>query len=256
MSKYNLIGKKLSHSFSPLIHNEILKYYHDDSSYSLIECEEDELFHYVKKGKEGLYKGFNVTIPYKIKIMKYLDYIDDNALKIGSVNTIKFLNGKAYGYNTDYYGFMEELKYYNINPKNKECYILGTGGASLAINSVLTDLGGKTVFVSRNKIDDNTISYLDLKNKNIDLLVNTTPVGMHPNIDNCPVDDDIIKKSKVVIDIIFNPLKTKLLIKANSNYNGLYMLVYQAIKAEEIWHDLEFKNTKDLYKKIEGEIYE
>lgn len=256
MNKYNLIGEKLSHSFSPLIHKEILKYYHDDSSYGLIECSPDELFQYVKKGKEGLYKGFNVTIPYKIKIMEYLDFIDDKALKIGSVNTIKFEGGKAYGYNTDYYGFKQELEYYKINPKNKDCYILGTGGASLAVSSVLSDLGGNVTFVSRNKDNSNTITYDKLSEKNIDILVNTTPVGMYPKIDSAPVEDNIINKAKCVIDIIFNPLQTKLLEKANSSYNGLYMLVYQAIKAEEIWHDLEFINTNDLYKMIEGELNE
>ena len=250
MTKYNLLGEKLSHSFSPLIHNEILKYYHDDSSYGLIECSKDELFNYVKEGKEGKYKGFNVTIPYKIEIMKYLDYIDPDALKIGSVNTVVFKDNKAYGYNTDYYGFKEELNYYNINPENKDVYILGTGGASLAVKKVFDDLGANVTFVSRNKKDKNIISYDELEKRNIDILANTTPVGMYPNIDDTPVDINIINKSKVVIDIIFNPLETKLLNLAKSKYNGLYMLIFQAIKAEELWHNEKYLEVDKLYQMV------
>ena len=187
--------------------------------------------------------------------MKYLDEITPEAKEIGACNTIAYKNNKLIGYNTDYYGFKEEVIYNKIDVKGKECYILGTGGASLALYKALVDLGGNVFFVSRNPLNDKMISYEGLKNKNPYLIVNSTPVGMYPNIDNSPLEKQIINKSKYVIDIIFNPLKTKLLKDANSDMNGLFMLVGQAIKAEEIWHDIKYeKSIIELLKRIEMKI--
>ncbi len=243
MKKFGLLGYPLSHSYSPLIHNKLFKMLNKDYEYFLIECQENELKDKIDLLKKGIYSGFNVTIPYKKKIMEYLDEISPEALKIGAVNTIAYIDGKAVGFNTDYYGFKDEVKYYNIDVENKNCYILGTGGASLAVNKALLDLKANTYFVSRNKIGDNIISYEELLSKDIFLLVNTTPVGMYPNIDKSPVSLDIVKKSKYVMDIIFNPNITKLLSDAKSNMNGLYMLVKQALKSEEIWQN---DNYNDL----------
>lgn len=234
--KFGLLGAKLGHSLSPLIHNEILKHLGIDATYELIELSIDDLENQIAKIKSGEYYGYNVTIPYKKEVMKYLDEISDEAKAIGSVNTIALVDGKVVGYNTDYYGFYETIIYNNIEVKNKNCYILGTGGASLAINKVLKDLGGNVTYVSRTP-NNNSISYDELINKEIDLLVNTTPVGMYPNTGESPVSKDIALKAKVVVDIVFNPLKTQLLIDSNSDFHGLYMLVGQAIKAEEIWHN-------------------
>lgn len=242
MKKYGLLGYPLSHSYSPLIHNRLFEILNADYEYSLIECQENELKDKIDLLKKGIYSGFNVTIPYKKKIIEYLDDISPEAKKIGAVNTIAYINGRVVGFNTDYYGFKEEVKYYNIDVTNKDCYILGTGGASLAINKALLDLGGNTYFVSRNKVEDNIISYQELANRDIYLLVNTTPVGMYPNINNSPLSIDIVNKSKYVMDIIFNPSITKLLSDAKSEMNGLYMLVYQALKAEEIWQNNSFSD--------------
>ena len=236
MKKYGLLGEKLSHSFSPIVHNYVFDKLNIDASYELIECKEEELINYVNLIKSGVYSGYNVTIPYKKTIMKHLDVIDDKALKIGSVNTVYFKDGKVIGTNTDYDGFLKTLEYYKIDILNKNCYVLGTGGASLAIAAVLNDLGGNVTYVSRNP-KDNVIGYDELDNRSIDVLVNTTPVGMYPNVDACPVSKKVIDNSKIVIDIIFNPKVTKLLEYANSEINGLYMLVLQAFKAEEIWQD-------------------
>ena len=255
MKNYALLGEKLSHSYSPIIHKEIFKAYNLDANYSLLECKKEELEGIINSLREGKYDGFNVTIPYKIEVMKYLDIISDEALKIGSVNTIAYKDGKIIGYNTDYYGFYNELKYYNIDVKNKNCFILGTGGASLALYRALVDMGGIVKYVSRSPKNDNTITYDELENKNIDLLVNATPVGMYPNIGNSPVSFDIAKKAKNVVDIIFNPKRTKLLLDSNSNYNGLLMLVGQAVKAEEIWQDKDYPaDIKDLLKEIEIKV--
>ena len=255
MKKYALLGEKLSHSYSPLIHNKIFKTYGIDANYSLLECKKEELEGIINSLRTGEYSGFNVTIPYKIEVMKYLDVISDEAKAIGSVNTIAYQDGKVVGYNTDYYGFYNELIYYNVPVKNKNCFILGTGGASLALHKALIDLGGNVKYVSRNPKNSDTISYDELNELNIDLLVNSTPVGMSPNVGVSPVSVDIAKRSKYVVDIIFNPKRTQLLLDSNSNMNGLLMLVGQAVKAEEIWQNRKYPNDViELLKEIEAII--
>lgn len=252
MKKYALLGEKLSHSYSPLIHNEIFKDLNIDASYELIELKIEDLKPQLEKLKSLEYSGYNVTIPYKVEIMKYLDIISDEALKIGSVNTVALENGKLVGYNTDYYGFYEQLKHFNVEVKDKNCFILGTGGASRAIYKVLIDMGGIVKFVSRNPKDDLSIGYDRLDKEKIDIIVNTTPIGMYPKTGVSPIDKSIAKRSKNVVDIIFNPRKTQLLIDANSDMDGLYMLVGQAIKAEEIWQNKKYTlNIPDLLKRIE-----
>ena len=255
MKLYGLLGAKLGHSYSKIIHNNLFKLLKIDAKYELLECEEKELKDYITKLKNGDYQGFNVTIPYKKIIMNYLDEIDEKALSIGSVNTIYLKDNKVIGTNTDYDGFLATLESNKIEVLNKNCYILGTGGASLAVNKVLKDLGGKTIFVSRNPKGEQ-ISYQELATKKIDLLVNTTPVGMYPNVDASPVEDEVVFKSKVVIDIIFNPLKTKLLSKAKIGINGMEMLLMQAIKAEEIWQQIKIAVDLDKLLVIEGEVDE
>lgn len=250
--KFALLGEHLSHSYSPLIHSEIFKDMNIAATYELRELKVDELKSAIDDLRNHKYNGYNVTIPYKKEIMKYLDEISAEAKEIGSVNTIANVNGMIVGYNTDYYGFYNELLHFNVDIKNKDCYVLGTGGASLAIYKALVDLGGNVFYVSRNPKNDVTISYDELINRNIDVIVNTTPVGMYPNVGVSPLEKDITKKARFVLDIIFNPRQTQLLLDANSKMDGLFMLVGQAIKAEEIWHNRSYNNSIDsLLKKIE-----
>ena len=253
--KYALLGEKLGHSFSPIIHKEIFKDLNIDAEYELKEIKKEEIKDTLDLLKKGIYNGYNVTIPYKKEVMQYLDEITPEAKKIGAVNTIAYKFGKLIGYNTDYYGFKEEVLFNKIDVKNKECYILGTGGASLALHKALIDLGGNVLFVSRNPLNDITISYEELKNKKPYLIVNATPIGMYPNVDSSPIEKDIINNTKYVMDIIFNPLQTKLLKYANSKMNGLFMLVGQAIKAEEIWQDMKYElSIENLLKRIEMKL--
>ena len=255
MKTYALLGEKLSHSHSPLIHTEIFKDLNVDARYIKLECSSSELEGIINGLRTNEYSGFNVTIPYKKEVMKYLDEIDSSAKKIGAVNTIAYKNGKIIGYNTDYFGFKNELIYFNVLCNNKDAYILGTGGASLAVYRALLDLGANVYFVSRNPKDDKTISYEELENRNIDILVNATPVGMYPNVDASPVDEKIAKRAKYVLDLIFNPKITKILEYAGSKMNGMYMLVGQAIKAEEIWQDTVYSiGIEELVKRIEAMI--
>ncbi len=240
MKKFGLLGEKLGHSYSKIIHEYVFKQKQMDHTYELIEVEKEQLKDTIELLKNDTFSGYNVTIPYKKEVMQYLDFIDPSALSIGSVNTIIFEDGLLKGYNTDYYGFINELKYYNIEVLNKDCYVLGTGGSSLAIKKGLADLGGNVYSVSRTK-DETTITYEELTDKKIDLLVNTTPIGMYPNVDESPIDIDIASKCGYICDIIYNPKLTKLMSYNKNSYNGLLMLIGQALKADEF-----FLRTKDI----------
>ena len=226
--KCGLIGRKLSHSYSPKIHS-----YFSNYEYKLYELEPNELESFMKSSDLD---AFNVTIPYKKDVIPYCNKLSVGAERIGAVNTIiKEKDGTLSGYNTDYYGFLYMLNSTDVGVKGKKAIILGSGGASLTCQVVLKDLGAsEVVVISRNS--ENNYNNLN-KHFNAEVIVNATPVGMYPNIDQCPVSLNVINNSKVVMDIIFNPKITKLLEYAKSNINGLYMLVLQAIKAEEIWQN-------------------
>ena len=253
--KFGLLGEHLTHSYSPLLHKELFKLKNIDATYELIEIKENEIKDYINKIRTGEYSGFNVTIPYKKEVMKYLDVIDDAACEIGAVNTIYMRDGVVCGTNTDYFGFIEELKYYNIDVKNRSCLVLGTGGASLAASKALLDLGAEVKFVSRKPVDGQ-LSYQDLEKTDLDIIVNTTPVGMYPNIDNSPLTKEVAARANVIVDIIFNPQVTKLMSYNKNSYNGLMMLLMQGAKSEDIWLNKTYDiNYKEIYKKLEEVVY-
>jgi shikimate dehydrogenase len=254
MKVFALLGEHLGHSYSPIIQKKLFEQKGLDYDYKLLEIKKDEIKETLDKLRNGEYAGFNVTIPYKKEVMQYLDEIKDEALAIGAVNTIKCENGKLVGYNTDYYGFSDELKYYNIDVFNKTCYVLGTGGASLAVKKALGDLGGKVVSVSRTKSDD-TITYDMLDIKNDEIVVNTTPLGMYPNVDASPLKEEDARKALAIVDIIFNPSVTKLMSYNKNSYNGLLMLIGQACKAQDIWLSKHYDVDYDyMIKYVEGVI--
>lgn len=255
MSKFGLLGGRLGHSFSVDIHNEYYNIICEKSTYELIEIpESDDVEDFIKSLSEKGFSGINVTIPYKTLVMDYLDYISEEAKKIGAVNTITVENGRLKGYNTDYFGFGEMLDKYDVDVKNKNVYVLGTGGASKAISALCEDRGAKVIFVSR-KPSYNAISYEELKSDNGGILVNCTPVGMYPDIDSSPVDN--VDNFDAVVDIVYNPPKTKLMKLAHDcgikNVNGLYMLVSQAVCAENIWHGVD--SEPDITEKIFHKLY-
>lgn len=260
---YGLIGRKLSHSFSPIIHQKILKALQMDGKYGLYETEPENLGALILKLKHLNLIGANVTIPYKIDIMPYLDSISSKATSIGSVNTISFESGKLIGDNTDYDGFKMMMDYYDIAMKNKNTLILGTGGASKAIIQCLIDSGAKNItLVSRNPMnavsshDLEVISYEAVTQTAKDLIINCTPSGMYPNIDDSPLAKTQIEGAEAVVDLIYNPTETKLMTMAQSlrikNINGLLMLIGQAIKAQEIWNKTTL--SKDMVKQLYQEI--
>lgn len=256
MKCFGLIGNPLGHSFSPLIHKHLFGIKNIDASYKLLETTPENLKKRIDELKSAEYDGFNVTIPYKIEIMKYLDEISPEALAIGSVNTICMKNGKVVGYNTDYFGFKRELEYYNIKVEKQNAYVLGTGGASKAITKALENMNANVTLVSRHP-KNNIIGYEDLKSKKIDLIVNTTPVGMYPHMDDSPLDEEIASKAKCIVDIIFNPSKTKLMSYNKNSYNGLLMLIFQAAEAEDIWLDKVYDiDYNKIIEDVRGDIGE
>lgn len=265
---YGLIGEKLGHSFSPFIHSLIFKQMKIEGHYDLFEVNENDLEKAIIGLKALGAKGVNVTIPYKVNVMKYLDDISKEAKKIGAINTICFKDGKCIGYNTDYYGFGMMLKRNGININNKKAVILGTGGASKAVCQYLIDNDAREIiFVSRNKnrkLDNKyeLIDYEDIKEIDGDIMINCTPCGMYPNIDKSPVEIKNLESFNAVVDLIYNPKETLFIKYAKKigikNVNGLYMLVGQAIKAQELWqeicidteiYDIVYQETyKKLYK--------
>lgn len=259
MEFFGLIGEKLSHSISPEIHNNLFKELNIEGAYKLCPIEKSEINNLTTCIKTIGIKGVNVTIPYKEEIIKYLDFISDEAKEIGAVNTIYLKDNKLYGYNTDYYGFGKMLDVNNISYVGKDIVILGAGGAAKAIYQFFKDNKPNNIYVvSREKnksfLDAKVIDYNDLEKVKGDILVNTTPVGMYPNVNKCPVSEEVINKFSDIVDIIYNPEETLLLKLGNKlnkkTCNGLYMLVGQAIKAEEIWNNIKVEDS------ISNKIYE
>lgn len=234
--QFGLLGRSLKHSYSPQIHSFL-----GDYQYDLIELEPNELDSFFTKKD---FKGINVTIPYKKEVMKYCDFLSENAEKIGSVNTIVNKDGKLYGYNTDYYGFKYMIESINTEINNKKAVILGSGGASVTCKAVLNDLQADEV-ITVSRTGENNYSNLS-KNFDAQIIVNATPVGMYPNIDESVIDLNDFTQCEYVFDLIYNPEKTKLLQNAcnlGKKYsNGLTMLVVQAKVAAQLFLD---KNIND-----------
>lgn len=243
MNKLGLLGKNISYSFSRTYFKEKFKKEQiTNTTYENFDIESIDLFPSIIKNTQNL-KGMNVTIPYKQAVMPFLDEINEKAAKIGAVNTIKITkSGKLVGYNTDCYGFKKSIKQH-LKPQHNKALILGTGGASKAIAYTLNELNINFNYVSRNIRNGITFSYDTLTEKDIEnhlIIVNCTPLGTFPNIEDCPnIPYSAITKNHVLFDLIYNPEETKFLNhgkqKGATIINGLKMLEQQAEKAWDIW---------------------
>ena len=266
MEFLGVLGEKLPHTYSPIINKRIMELINVEGAYKKFELPRGNMQKFIDGVKTLDIRGFNVTIPYKEEVMSFLDYISDEAKNIGAVNTVVNKDGKLCGYNTDYFGFHSTLKIANIDVKGKRAVILGSGGASKAIREVLLDDGAKEVYIvsrypqysSDNSKDKRVklINYDELAKVNGYLLVNSTPVGMYPKVCVSAVGDEIIEKFQAVVDIVYNPTETEILRRARSlgkiSIGGLYMLVGQAVKAEEIFHQIEI--DKEIINIIYNEL--
>ena len=250
MDKYGLIGNPLGHSFSKSYFNEKFENENIDAEYLNFEIPSIENLVEVIDSNPEL-KGLNVTIPYKEKVISYLDYVSPEARAIGAVNVIRVTHkGKGVvlrGYNSDVIGFTKSIEPL-LDKSHRKALILGTGGASKAVNYGLKSLGLETVLVSRFK-RPNTIQYEDIDAdviKDYNVIVNCTPVGMYPNVDNCPkLPYDAMDTHTILYDLIYNPDETLFMHKGAEKgatvKNGLEMLLLQAFASWEFWNGKEQK---------------
>lgn len=247
MKKFGLLGRKLSHSYSPQIHK-----FFDNYEYKLYEKEPEDLDKFLLDCELD---GMNVTIPYKKDVIKYCSSLSKQAEKIGAVNTlVKKADGSFSGYNTDYFGFLYMIKSINADIKSKKAIVLGTGGASLTCQAVLDDLGAKEIIVISRNGENN---YKNIANHyDAQVIVNATPVGMYPNVNDSILDLSHFKSCETVLDLIYNPEKTMLLKQAENlglNYsNGLSMLIAQAKQSAEYFLDKTIDD--EIIEKISKEI--
>ncbi len=282
-----LIGHPVGHSLSPAIHNNLAEYMNINMAYLAYNVEDNQLEYAVKGGQALGLIGFNVTVPYKVQVMNYLKEVDDVAKKIGAVNTLVKVDGGYKGYNTDYFGFIESLKSDGVEVKDQNVILLGSGGVSNAIVAALVHLEAKNVLIINRNIEkarnlkerfetaktmisiislkDDIISFMDIVRDKYDveqglfdskwICIQATSVGMHPNDDDVVIDNpEFYSRIKIGYDVIFNPENTKFmqLVKDSGGkaYNGLKMLLYQGVKAFELWNEVEVSDADvdKLYK--------
>ncbi len=222
-----LLGRKLGHSYSPQIHASL-----GDYTYSLFEKEPQELQAFL--GSDA-FTGLNVTVPYKKAVIEYLDELSPRARRLGAVNTVvRRPDGSLIGHNTDYFGFACMVRQSGLSLAGKKVLVLGSGGASSTAVAVLEELGAQAVVISRS--GENHYGNLSL-HRDASMIVNTTPVGMYPNVGDSPVSPGLFPHLEGVLDVIYNPARTKLLLEAEQlgipAMNGLLMLVAQAKESAE-----------------------
>ncbi|MCD8096015.1 MAG: shikimate dehydrogenase [Ruminococcus sp.] len=253
--RYAILGQTLGHTMSPPIHKALFELKGREFSYEVIELEPSELGEMDVKLNE--LKGVNVTIPYKVKIIDFLDELGETAKRYNSVNCIDCKDGKRIGYNTDCVGFLEAIRAMEVNLSG-EALLIGCGGvgrmmaieaalagARLTIAVLESDLPLAEQTLKEIKVMKPNASVKIVLNTEIDaaahydLLMNASPVGMYPKVDACPVSDEVIRASDAVFDVVYNPGQTQLLKKAKEYgkrcAGGMAMLVWQAVKAHEIW---------------------
>ncbi len=251
--QYGLIGKKLGHSFSKEIHEQIENY-----TYTLKELTQEELDAFMQS---KAFKAINVTIPYKETVIPYLDHLSNRAAKIGAVNTIVNHDGKLYGYNTDCLGLKALIDKACIDLKNKKVVVLGTGGTQKTAVAVAQEAGAEKVICVSRCEKEGAVTYDKMYESysDSDIIINTTPCGMYPDCNSSPVDIDRFPNLVGVVDVIYNPLRTRLVsdalkrgIKATG---GLYMLVSQAVFAAEKFTGKTYEHSviDNIYRDINAE---
>jgi shikimate dehydrogenase len=270
---YLLLGHPVEHSWSPIMHNIALEHHGIDAKYYAIDVQNNELTDLASFFNGDLFLGANVTIPYKQSIADYMDNINSSAREIGAINTIVKNEYQLKGYNTDYAGFIDPLQAYEFELEGASAVIFGTGGAARAIVYGLTKMGvGEIFLVSRSP--GRIASYRDYRQVQIVsyenwtsfadealLIVNATPLGMHPKINSSPVRDQEkhYLEAKICYDIVYNPVETTFLKQASKvgaqTIDGLEMLIQQGSKSFELWtgHPFPVNIIRDtLYEKLKN----
>ena len=260
-NSYALLGNSIKHSISPMIHEFIMRKNNCCSEYEIIDAEKNNLKNVIELLKSKNI-NFNVTVPYKETVLEYLDEIDKTCTDIGSVNTVKNVNGKLIGYSTDNYGFAKACELQNVKLENKTVSIIGSGGTARILAYECVRQGANTFIIARNKAAADDIC----KNGKItagndkdltssDIIINTTPVGMWPKNENHFIDIDKMKNVQFIFDAIYNPICTKLIINAKNAgvkaVGGLDMLISQAELSQKIWNS--FTLTDSQHKQLKAE---
>ena len=245
-----LLGRKLGHSYSPAIHSQLADY-----RYELFEKEPEELEEFLKTGD---FTGINVTIPYKKDVAALCDELSDRAQKLGAVNTVvKQTDGTLIGHNTDYFGFHSLVSYSGLNVSGKKVLVLGSGGASATAVHVLQELGADVVIISRNGVNNYNNLHM---HADAAVIVNTTPVGMYPNVGVSPLDLDQFTQLEGVLDTVYNPARTQILLDAEARgliaVNGLWMLVAQAKESAEWFSEQLINDSKiaEIHHKLQQKM--
>lgn len=265
-----LLGHPISKSLSPIIHNYSFEENEVNARYVAFDVDKNALKYAVNGIKALNIQGFNVTIPHKVDIIKLLDEIDEEANLLGAVNTVKNVNGKLTGFNTDGRGFIQALQNNNIDIKDKNITIIGAGGAARAITMTMAKDGARSIQVANrtvekakkiayeisSKFQNVVTSWTDIQNINtvdMDIVVNCTSVGMYPDAESFIIDPCIFNKNALICDIVYKPTLTKFLnVAKQSGYRimgGIDMLIYQAILSEQIWLDKKINSKLFTEKK-------
>ena len=264
--KFVLLGERLGHSWSPVIHNTLFRLASLDAVYITLSCKEHSLMSVLDVVRED-FRGANVTIPYKEKVIPFLDEMDETAKACGAVNTIRCCNGWLKGFNTDGPGLMSALEDAGIETHGIHTLILGAGGAARSAAFQILKRGGNVQMISRNSlkarkvqsdfaehfenIEDSFKVSEELSDATYDLLLNCTPVGMTPDSTHSPADGALLRRCAAVFDAVYNPPKTRLIRMAEEKglpaVGGFGMLFHQAVEAEKIWLGELYLTAEDLH---------
>lgn len=250
--EYGLIGAKLGHSYSKIIHEAVCGY-----SYELHPLPTEEEAHAFMQAKA--FKAINVTIPYKKLVIPYCDEVEPRAAAIGAVNTVVNRDGKLYGYNTDYTGFAYLARCHGVKFAGAVVLVLGTGGTHNTVTAVCQDAGAKQVLTASRTGKDGALTYEEAQqHPEINIIINTTPAGMYPNNGSCLLDLHAFPKLEAVLDCVYNPFRTELLLRAEElgvpAYCGFEMLVAQAVYAAEFFLDRKFEDAGAEIARVTSEL--
>ncbi len=250
MKKYLVIGNPIDHSLSPKLHSFWLNKYNIDAQYTKLLLDEQNLKDVINQIRNNKINGFNVTIPFKKKIIPYLDKLSPIAEEANSVNTVYTEDNKIIGDNTDIEGFSKSLSAINFNPKNKIAFIIGAGGVALSIIVALKKMGASKIKITNRTTSEPELlkrKFSDLEiiewgeNSEFDIIINATSLGLEVN-EKIPINFEKKIKNKTFYDVIYNPKKTNFLLKGEQNgnkiENGIRMFIYQAQLSFKIWHNI------------------
>ncbi|HWJ77505.1 MAG TPA: shikimate dehydrogenase [Niallia sp.] len=273
MKKYMVIGDPIKHSMSPAMHNDLFQAYGIDAKYETYHIKRGMLESGLEELRNMKVDGFNVTVPHKTDIIPYLDELDPLSEAIGAVNTVVQKNGKWIGYNTDGYGFLQALEQEKVNLKEQKVLIIGAGGAARAIYFTLAHYGVKWIDICNRTVERANmlkedcpfevhtnilnISEAESSLENYSLVIQTTSIGMSPNIEVSPINLHYLRSDSLVSDIIYNPLETMILRTAKAKgariQNGIDMFVFQGALAFEKWQGF-FPDTDRMRKIVLNQL--